>query len=181
MKTTQNRKPPAYQEYASEMLASASFRLLNLNARGLLYTLRLECWTNGSLPAAPVKLARILGLDAHDVESALHDLGTFFDISDERLTCAELEDYRAYLSGVRERQSAGGKKGAAQTNAPKKSAPHGKVKSVARDSTGHSRVASGSLVESSKAESSTAQQKAVPLQAVDDDFVKDYERASNGF
>lgn len=181
MKNTQNRRPPAYQEYAAEMLASADFRMLNLNARGLLYTLRLECWTNGALPAAPPKLARMLGLGARDVENALRELGSFFDIRDEQLTCSELEDYRSYLVGVRERQSAGGRKGAAQTNAPKKSAPHGKRKSVASDSASDSRVTSGSLVESSKAESSSAQQKEVSLKAVDDDFVRDYERASNGF
>mgnify|MGYP007026270862 FL=1 len=55
---TQNRKPPAYQEYASTMLADISFRSMNMEARGLLYTMRLECWANGRMPSEIESLDR---------------------------------------------------------------------------------------------------------------------------
>lgn len=42
--------PPAYQEYAADMLSNRHFRMMTLQQRGLLYTLRLECWVNGSVP-----------------------------------------------------------------------------------------------------------------------------------
>ena len=54
-------KTPAYQEYASTMLADISFRSMNLEERGLLYTLRLECWANGSLPSDITTLSIVLG------------------------------------------------------------------------------------------------------------------------
>ena len=47
----QNRKPPAYQEYAATILAQLPFRAMNLQDRGLLFTMRLECWVNTRLPS----------------------------------------------------------------------------------------------------------------------------------
>ena len=57
----ENRKPPAYQEYASNMLANISFRSMDLAQRGLLYTMRLECWANESLPSNVDTLSNVLG------------------------------------------------------------------------------------------------------------------------
>lgn len=57
----QHRDPPAYQEYAASMMARTEYRVLSLEGRGLLYTLRNECWVNGQLPADPATLARVLG------------------------------------------------------------------------------------------------------------------------
>ena len=57
----QNRKPPAYQEYASTMLANISFRSMNMEARGLLHTMRLECWANYELPSDLELLSSVLG------------------------------------------------------------------------------------------------------------------------
>ncbi|MDD2775937.1 MAG: hypothetical protein PHU06_08275 [Gallionella sp.] len=37
---TQNREPPAYQEYAATMLANKNFRLMSLEERGLFFTMR---------------------------------------------------------------------------------------------------------------------------------------------
>ena len=53
----QHRDPPAYQEYAASMMARTEYRVLSLEGRGLLYTLRNECWVNGQLPADPATLA----------------------------------------------------------------------------------------------------------------------------
>ena len=52
----QNREPPAFQEYAAAMMAKTDYRLMSLAGRGLLYTMRLECWVNLTCPppAVPV-------------------------------------------------------------------------------------------------------------------------------
>ena len=110
----QNRKPPAFQEYASTTLANISFRSMNMEARGLLHTMRLECWANYELPSDLELLSSVLGKPV--TPNLLKAVGSFFDIDDKRITCPELEDYRAHLEQRREKQSKGGKKGAETTN-----------------------------------------------------------------
>lgn len=67
----QNRDAPAYQEYAASVMAKTQYRVLSLSERGLLYTLKLECWVNREMPSDPATLARVLGFDAADVARAL--------------------------------------------------------------------------------------------------------------
>ena len=110
---TQNRQPPAYQEYAASMLANNNFRMMSLEARGLWYTLRLEHWVENPLPADPVKLARILRLDTDVVTGALHELSDLIVFKEEMINIPELDDYRQHLSDIRKKQSTGGKEGAA--------------------------------------------------------------------
>ena len=50
MSMAQNRTPPAYQEYAASVIANGDYRVLSLAERGLLYTLKLECWVNHRVP-----------------------------------------------------------------------------------------------------------------------------------
>jgi len=114
----QNRQPPAYQEYASAMLANISFRSMNMEARGLLHTMRLECWANYELPSDLELLSSVLGKQV--TPDMLKAVGSFFDIDDKRITCLELENYRAHLVERREKQSKGGKKGAETTNNKRK-------------------------------------------------------------
>lgn len=113
---SQNREPPAYQEYASSMLAKFEFRRMSVAERGLLYTMRLECWVNGFLPADEQELARVLGIAHSEVASALPALKPFFTLASGAITCPELEDYRQHLAEQRAKKSAGGKKGALKTN-----------------------------------------------------------------
>ena len=110
-KISQGRDAPAFQEYAASMMGRMEYRLLNLSQRGLLYTLRLECWVNQSLPRDPKKLAIILGLPVDEVTTGLPYLSKFFHFNGEILTCIELEKYREYLQEKRNRQSEGGKEG----------------------------------------------------------------------
>ncbi len=113
----QNRKPPAYQEYAATMLASRGFRLMNIAERGLLFTIRLECWENKQVPASVNQLAKYIGCDVSEVQVAFTDrVKTFFHEKDDLLTCPELEDYRQHLAEIKSKQIAGGKKGAKKTN-----------------------------------------------------------------
>ena len=57
-----NRAAPAYQEYASDILANRSYRAMTLAERGLWDTIRKECWVNGSVPSSKPELAKYLGV-----------------------------------------------------------------------------------------------------------------------
>jgi hypothetical protein len=110
-KIGQNRDAPAYQEYAASMMSRFEYRNLILEARGLLYTLRLECWVNQRLPSDPEILAKSLGLPAQQVKDLLPLLfGTFLQVTEGAIQCPELEDYRKTIQDRRNRQSEGGKK-----------------------------------------------------------------------
>jgi hypothetical protein len=112
-----NRDAPAYQEYAASMMARIEYRVMPLAARGLLYSMRLECWVNRSIPSTPSVMARLLGYQPGEIEQALPFVLPFFQASGETLICTELESYRQHISDIRERQSEGGKASAARTNA----------------------------------------------------------------
>lgn len=158
----QNRKPPAYQEYAAAMMARIEYRTMSLAERGLLYTLRQECWVNHFVPENPAMLAKLLGFDAADVASALPAVLPFFAIKDGMISCPELEDYRNHINDIRLRQSAGGKKGAALTNkmAARQQTATKRVKSPRSPSNSPSKPSGESQVEPrvcSTAQPSTAQ------------------------
>jgi len=110
----QNRDAPAYQEYAAAMLSKIPFRLCSLEARGLLFTMRLECWVNGKLPADPQSLAMVLGVPETEVSRSLPLVVSFFEVVDGLLICPELEDYRQHIAERKRKQSEGGKAGAAK-------------------------------------------------------------------
>lgn len=113
----QNRKPPAYQEYAATILADRKFRLMTPNERGLFYTMKLECWENGSVPANPFELAKYLAIDVLEIENLLTDnVKSFFHLQGQDFINPELENYRQHLAERREKQSEGGKKGAQKVN-----------------------------------------------------------------
>ena len=128
----QNRPAPCYQEYSAWMLANINFRQMPLAARGLLYTLRLECWENHRLPSDSKKLANVLRFDEEEITSAMHWLDAFLKTNDGWLTSPDLEDYRKHLVDQKTAQSLGGKKGAAITNAGKTRVPR---ESVVKSST----------------------------------------------
>lgn len=104
----QNRDAPAYQEYAASMMARIEYRTMSLAERGLLYTMRLECWVNDKLPADTAKLARVLGFDADEVKKALPAIMPFFAVVDDFIISPELDAYKIHLYSVRKRMSEGG-------------------------------------------------------------------------
>lgn len=116
---TPNRTAPAYQEYAASMMARFEYRTLTLAQRGLLYSMRLECWVNQCLPEPPEILARILGFDVAEIAAEIPYVMAFFTVKNGRIFAPDLEAYRARVLGIRERQAQGGKAGAAKTNARK--------------------------------------------------------------
>jgi hypothetical protein len=113
---SQNRDAPAYQEYAASIMARLPFRTMTLQDRGLLFTMRLECWVNVRLPNNPSDLAKVLGLPPAEVTNSLVAVMPFFEVVDGFVICPELEDYRAHLAERKRKQSQGGKLGSAITN-----------------------------------------------------------------
>ncbi len=101
---TQNREPPAFQEYAAAMLARREYRAMTLAERGLLYSLRLECWVNRIVPADPAILAKVLGYSADEIRAALPAVMAFFTVAGDDLFSPELDDYRAYRARIRRDQ-----------------------------------------------------------------------------
>ena len=67
-----NRAAPAYQEYASDILANRSYRAMTLAERGLWDTIRKECWVNGCVPSSLPELAKYLGLDLNEVTKLMN-------------------------------------------------------------------------------------------------------------
>lgn len=110
-KLGEGRDAPAFQEYAASMMSRFEYRALSLSSRGLLYTLRLECWVNQRLPSDPTKLAKVLGLDKGEVVTLLPELTAFFKTEGEWLHSPDLEGYRKTIQDRRNRQSEGGKEG----------------------------------------------------------------------
>jgi len=164
----QNMKPPAYQEYAANILADRNFRLMTLAERGLFYSMRLECWLNSNVPATPRELAKYLGYEVSDIESALTDkLKSFFLNQGQDFICPELEDYRQHLNEQKKRQSEGGRKGAKSTNS--KHNQQASDLQVPRQDTRES------LVKSSLAKYSKTQ----PLKNgdINDEWINEYETA----
>lgn len=177
----QNRDAPAFQEYASSMMATVAYRTMTLAERGLLYSLRLECWVNRRLPADPAKLARVIGFDALEVQRALPAVMPFFDISDEEIFSPELDDYRAYLEDRHERQSKGGKRGAEKTNDKRKAAPDKGGRTATATPTGNPqaprRVLSTAKPRSDQSKPTQPSESDVPST---NEWVRAYEKASNG-
>ena len=175
---TQNREAPAYQEYAAQMMARIDYRVMSLSGRGLLYTLRNECWVNGCVPADAGRLAKVLGVALEEVASALDEVRPFFVEKDGMLRSQELDDYRMHIDERRERQREGGRKGAEMTNGAVSGKPPGKPRVPRRDGRGSAGGSpGGSLVQNSQVQNS-------PIHGIDGgaerQWVNDYERASRG-
>jgi uncharacterized protein YdaU (DUF1376 family) len=172
----QHREPPAFQEYAAAMMAKTEYRLMSLAGRGLLYTMRLECWVNRRLPPDAPRLARVLGFDVAEVAALIPEVQPFFAIDQGGLYCPELEDYREHVDDRRHKQSEGGKQTAAKHKAKRQ---QGDPEQVAGDLPSDLQGTCSSLVQHSPA-------KPKPIQVlreapISDEWVSDYDRASNGF
>jgi hypothetical protein len=86
---------------------------MSLKERGLLITIMMECWINGSVPSDFADMAKILGLTADDVKFAYTNRQlTFFHIQEGQLISRELEGYRQKYLEEREKKRLGGIKGA---------------------------------------------------------------------
>jgi hypothetical protein len=111
-----NRPAPAYQEYASDILANRSYRAMTLAERGLWDTIRKECWVNGSVPSSKTELAKYLGLPPDKInELFTPNLMKWFKQLGSDLVCPELDAYRLVLEGRSQSMSIGGGNGGRKT------------------------------------------------------------------
>lgn len=171
----QNREPPAFQEYAAAMMAKTDYRLMSLAGRGLLYTMRLECWVNRRLPPDAPRLARVLGFDVAEVAALMPEVRPFFAIDEAGLFCPELEDYREHVNDRRQKQSEGGKKTAAKHKAKRQQVvPERGAGYLPANLQG----ACSSLVQSSSAQPNSMQ--VLSEDPIHDEWLSEYEKASNG-
>jgi hypothetical protein len=69
-RTSMNR-PPAYQCYASDLLANERYFQLSASGRGLYQSICLACWVNDTVPAEPKDMAVSLRLNVQEVEREL--------------------------------------------------------------------------------------------------------------
>ena len=182
----QNRKPPAYQEYAAPMLANKHYRLMSLVERGLLYSLKLECWENTEIPSNETDLAKYLCCDQNELKQAFSlRVKSFFTINHDVLSCPELDDYRQHLDDRKSKQSEGGKKGAAKVNKKYQQAespvnasdePIASNLQVTRQAS-HESLVKHSTVKQSKSHS--LQKEHIPT-SKNDEWINDYDKSSNG-
>lgn len=178
---SQNRDAPAYQEYAATILAQLPFRIMRLQDRGLLYTMRLECWVNVRLPHSHNDLAKVLGLPVAEIAGSLAAVMPFFEVVDGFIVSPELESYRAHLEDRKNKQSHGGKLGSAITNRkrkrPAKTADDG-VSSIPSSTSRLPRQGRGeSLVQSSTEKPS--QNQPSERGVITDPFIAEYEAAES--
>lgn len=185
--TTRKRDAPAYQEYSANMMARIDYRAMSLAERGLLYTLRNECWVNRQVPCDVQMLAKILGYDVAEVQATLPAVMSFLAIKGDYLVCPELDDYRETLDLRREQQSRGGKQGAARTNSKHRSSPASEAAGVpsphssgtsAGKPPGDTQVARESLVKLRTVKTNTKQ--VLNEEPIDQEWVDDYDNGSNG-
>jgi len=116
MKKPNKRPTPAFLEYASDMLAKREFRLLSLAERGLLTTMRYECWANKCVPSSPSEMSILLALPEHEITKHLTpNVLSFFQQSGLNLNCPELDKYRENLLAREDAQSKGGSNGGKAT------------------------------------------------------------------
>jgi hypothetical protein len=104
---------PAFQCYASNIIADKRYRLMSPAERFVWVSIYLECWPNRAVPADPVRLAKYLGFTVEEVKAGLTDrVLSFFREEKGELVSPELEEYRATLVHRNMLKSKGGKEGA---------------------------------------------------------------------
>ena len=178
---SQNRDAPAFQEYAAAMLSRLPFRTMTLQERGLLYTMRLECWVNMRLPGNHGDLSKVLGLLVAEVAASLPAVMPFFEVVDGFIISPELENYRAHLADRKSKQSQGGKRGSAITNGKRNRPAKAVVVDVTSTPSSTSRLprrgGGESLVQPSTAKPS--QNQPLERMVIVDPFVAEYEAAES--
>ncbi len=166
----QNREPPAYQEYASTIMAKRAFKLMTLAERGLLYTIRLECWVNQRIPNNTIELAKCLGFSEPEMQEAMTpNIKAFLQETGMDYVCPDLEEYRKHLAEIRQKKAEGGRQGALKTNAQRRANRDSIDSQVTRQDTRET------LVKLSPNQYSQTQ--SLEEHVIDDDFVSDYESA----
>lgn len=154
---------------------------MTLQDRGLLYTMKLECWVNVRLPNNHSDLAKVLGLSVAEVAGSLAAVMPFFEVADGFIISPELENYRAHLEERKSKQSHGGKRGSAITNGKRNRAAKVVDTGVASTPSSTSRLPRRGGGESSVQSSTEKPSQNQPLErrVITDPFVAEYEATEN--
>ena len=117
-------RPPAYQCYASDLLASEWYFTMSAETRGVYHSICLGCWVNDTVPAEPDTLAAFLRLDRAVVSAVLpgllqRKLVVPVSIDPTRLHVPALTDQIGEMMESRKHKADAGRKGgqATQRNA----------------------------------------------------------------
>lgn len=107
-------RPPAFQFYPKDYLSDAKTRAMTFKQRGMYWDLVSHCWLEGSLPANPQDIARILGITT-PARFAANDwpvIGRCFRLVGDAHQHPRLEIERRKQADHREERSGAGRKGA---------------------------------------------------------------------
>jgi hypothetical protein len=166
----QKREPPAYQEYPASILAERNYKLMTLAERGLLYSMRLECWVNGTLPSSLDELAKYLGFTTDQLSGALTDrVRHYFKESFGNFRSEELDNYKEHLEEQRRRKSEGGKNSA--KNKKNKQLHNSSSLQVSYQDSANYLVKPRTV--------KTSQEQSLERGVIDDAWVNDYESAKS--
>ena len=114
-------KMPAYQEYPADILNNEVFMQLSMAQRGLLWTLRMYCWKNETIPAGYEQLAMLTGISKKQASKLFDEkVNSFFELEFDEKTASttsrmfnpDLEAYRKEKIAASKKKAASGKLGA---------------------------------------------------------------------
>ena len=158
---------PAFQFYASDMMADWRWRCMSLAERGLLISMYTECWVNGSVPSNLNELSGVLGFQESELQHLLTArVMAFFVVDNAEMTAPIIDKCKnTYLENRRKKANAGRKGG--QTTQSKLREMHQSNSSNKGSSDAKAHRVEMSGVEESKSESIENN--------IDDEFVNDYD------
>ena len=105
---------PWFRMFAAHYLADRNFRTMNLEERGLILSMLLECWASIDVPKNANELSQILGVPLDQVKRALTSKAlSFFEERGDAYFSKFLDDQRTQFLAERKAKKEGGQKGAA--------------------------------------------------------------------
>jgi len=110
-------KSPAFQFYPADFLSDENVAMMSLAGRGAYITLLCYCWREGSIPADPGRLSRLLSVDLDTMLGLMDELEPCFSksIADpSRLVNLRLDKEREKQESNRKEREKAGKKGASK-------------------------------------------------------------------
>jgi hypothetical protein len=137
-------RPPAYQCYASDLLASEWYFTMSAEARGVYHSICLGCWVNDTVPRDPSTLAALVRLPESAVAAVLTRLLELrqivtWPLDASRLHMPALTEQMAVLMERRARNVVAGRKGGQTTQGRVNRAPSNRSSSrssaLSRDET----------------------------------------------
>jgi hypothetical protein len=111
---------PWYREFAANDMANLNYRIMTLSERGLLFSIKNECWVNDRVPENTELLSKVLGFPEKEIKLSLPGIMCFFAVSDGFIYHPELKNYKEELEVNKTKQKGWGKIGAEITNGKRK-------------------------------------------------------------